>query len=88
MRVPRPVEDKVIDVGALVLRTGAVDNKEKALVAVSCAVASFCTHCHGEFSALARKLGATQAEIDEVEAIAKRVRQRCENEAALYRLNN
>jgi len=87
MKLPRPVEDKVIDVGALVLQTGAVDNKEKALVAVGCAVASFCTHCHGQFATLARKLGATQAEIDEVETIAQRVRQRCENEAGLYRLN-
>ena len=88
MRVPRPVEDKIIDVGALVLRDGAVENKEKALVALSCAVASFCTHCHGEFAALARKLGATDAEIEEVEAIAERVRQRCANEAGLFRLNN
>ncbi len=87
MKLPRSVEDKMIDVGALVLRTGAVGNKEKALVAVSCAVASFCTHCHGEFAALARKLGASEAEIDEVEAIARRVRQRCENETGFYRLS-
>jgi len=87
MKVPRPVQDKMIDVGALVLRDGAVENKEKALVAMSCAVASFCTHCRGEFATLARKLGATQAEIDEVEAIARRVRQRCENGTALYRLS-
>ena len=87
MKLPRAVEDKVIDVGALVLRAGAVDNKGKALVAVSCALASYCTHCRGEFAALARKLGATEAEIDEVEAIASRVRQRCDNETGLYRMS-
>jgi AhpD family alkylhydroperoxidase len=87
MKLPHSVQDKVIDVGALILRTGAVENKEKALVALSCAMATSCAHCHGEFVALARKLGATQSEIDEVEAIAERVRQRCENETGLYRLN-
>lgn len=86
MKVPQAVEDKIIDVGNLVLRNGPLSSRERALVALGCSIASCCTHCNGALRRLARKLEATQEEIEQVEAIAARVRQRCANEAGLYSL--
>ena len=87
MKIPEAVQDKLIDVGDLVLRNGNLDHKTRSLVGLACAITSFCAHCHGQCGSLARKFGATEVEIEEVEAIALRVRERCANKNALYSLS-
>ncbi|MFW6164128.1 MAG: carboxymuconolactone decarboxylase family protein [Planctomycetota bacterium] len=88
MREPQAVQDKVIDVGSMVLRSSALTGREKAYVALGCAVALRCTHCHGAMVRLARKLEATAQEIEQAEAIAQRVRQPCENETGVFLLTD
>jgi AhpD family alkylhydroperoxidase len=88
MKEPQAVQNKIIDVGSMVLRDGALSSRERALVALACSVAAQCTHCHGAMVRLARKLEATAEEVKEAEAIAKRARQRCEDESGLYLLAN
>ena len=87
MKIPQPIQDKLIDVGTLVLGTGTLDSRTNALVALSCAVTGFCTHCHGQCVSLARKFGAAEEEIEEAEAIALRVRERCQNKTGLYTMS-
>ena len=87
MKIPEAIQDKLIDVGDLVLRTSNLDTKTKVLVGLACAVTGFCSHCHGQCASWARKLGASQAEIEEAESIALRVRERCNNETRLYNLS-
>ncbi|MFH1857369.1 MAG: carboxymuconolactone decarboxylase family protein [Candidatus Omnitrophota bacterium] len=87
VKLPNQIQDKIIDVGTKVIREGALEPKTKALVAVATAVSTFCTHCHGQFRATAKNLGATEEEIEEVETIALRMRQRCENETGLFKMN-
>ena len=84
---PDEIQDKLIDIGSMVLKTSVLDNKTKGLIALSTAVATYCTHCHGQATSMAKKFGATEEEIEEVEAIALRMRQRCQNESELFSLN-
>jgi len=88
VKLPNEIQDKIIDIGTKVIKDSALDPKTKALVAVATATSTFCTHCHGQFRATARKLGATEREIEEVEAIALRMRQRCENDTGLFKMND
>lgn len=81
------IQDKLIDIGSMVLKTGVLDNKTRALIALSTAIASSCSHCHGQSKSLARKFEATEEEIEEAEAIAIRMRQKCQNESGLFNLN-
>jgi len=81
------IADKLIDVGQEVIRNGSLEVKSKILCAISSSLASYCTHCHGQFVAIARKSGLTEEEIGEAEAIGLRMRERCANESGLYRLN-
>lgn len=87
MKIPEPVQDKLIDIGTLVLRNGNLGHKARALVGLACAVTGFCAHCHGQCRSLAEKFGATEGEIEEAEAIALRVRERCADETGLYSLS-
>ncbi|NOZ22077.1 MAG: hypothetical protein GXP25_13425 [Planctomycetes bacterium] len=86
MKLPEAVQDKLIDIGEMVLRRSNLKAEAKALIAISASVACRCTHCHGEFKKMAKKLGVVEKEIDEAIEIAVRMRQRCENEGGLYRL--
>ncbi|MCG2659059.1 MAG: carboxymuconolactone decarboxylase family protein [Kiritimatiellae bacterium] len=88
MKIPEAIQDKLIDVGDVVLRNSNLDIKTKALIGLACAVTGFCSHCHGQCVSLAWKLGASPAEIEEAEAIALRIRERCNNETGLYRLSD
>ncbi len=81
------IQDKLIDIGSMVLKTGVLDNKTKALIAISCAVATYCTHCYGQSKSIAEKFGATEEEIEEAENIALRMRQKCQNQSGLFSLN-
>lgn len=81
------IQDKLIDIGSMVLKTGALDNKTKALIGLSTAVVGFCSHCHGQSKSIAKRFGATEEEIEEAEAIALRMREKCQNEAGLFSLN-
>lgn len=74
---PEQIQDKLIDIGSMVLKTGALDTKTKALIAISCAVATYCVHCHGQSKSIAKNFGATEQEIEEAEAIALRMREKC-----------
>jgi len=87
MSLPEAIQDKFIDIGSMVVKTSELDPKTKALLALASAVATCCSHCHGEFTAIARKFGATDQEIEEAEALALRMRIRCQNETAFYSLN-
>lgn len=86
MKLPEAVQDKLIDVGEMVLRKGSLAPEVKALVALCAAVACHCTHCHGEFRKMARSLGRTDQEIEEAVKIAMRMRERCANETAFYKM--
>ena len=86
MRLPQRVQEKLLDIGNLVISEGSLDSRAKALIALATAVSSYCSHSHGYFADMAKKLGATEAEIEEAEEIAMRVRQRCDNEMGLYSL--
>lgn len=81
------IQDKLIDIGSMVLKKGALDNKTRALIALSTAVATYCVHCHGQSKSLAMKFEATEDEIEESEAIALRMRKKCQNEFGLFSLN-
>ncbi|MFH0924799.1 MAG: carboxymuconolactone decarboxylase family protein [bacterium] len=81
------IQDKLIDIGSMVLKTGALDNKTRSLIALSTAIVSCCSHCHGEMEAMARKFEATKEEIEEAESIALRMRKKCENKFGLVKLN-
>lgn len=81
------IQDKLIDIGSMILKTGALDNKTRALIGLSTAVATYCNHCHGQSRSIALKFGATEEEIEEVEAIALRMRQKCQNKSGLFNLN-
>ena len=81
------IQDKLIDIGSMVLKTDTLDNKTKALIVLSTAVATYCVHCHGQSKSIALKFGATGEEIEEAEAIALRMRQKCHNEVGLFSLN-
>ena len=85
--LPEQIQDKLIDIGNMVLRTSALDTKTKALIALSAATATFCSHCHGQFRSTAKKFGATEKEIEEAERLALRMRERCEHESGLFILN-
>ncbi|MBN1836405.1 MAG: carboxymuconolactone decarboxylase family protein, partial [Spirochaetales bacterium] len=82
--LPDGIQDKLIDIGTAVLRTGALDLKTKALIAMATATATACSHCHGQFRATAASFGATAKEIDEADQLAVRMRQSCSNESGLY----
>jgi len=81
------IQDKLIDIGSMVLKTGTLGNKTKALLALSTAVATYCTHCYVQSKSIAKKFGATKEEIEEAEAIALRMREKCDNELGLFSLN-
>jgi len=72
------VQDKLIDTGSMVLKTGHLDIKTKALISLSTAIATYCAHCHYQSKSLARKFGATEVEIEEAENIALQMRQKCQ----------
>lgn len=74
------IQDKLIDIGNMVLKRSVLDNKTKALIALSTAVAAYCIHCHTQSKSIAKNFGATEEEIEEIEAIALRMRQKCQNE--------
>ena len=78
------VQDKLIDTGSMILKTGQLDIKTKALIALSTAVATYCAHCHCQSKSLARRFGATEVEIEEAENIALRMRQKCQNKSGLF----
>jgi AhpD family alkylhydroperoxidase len=82
--LPEEIQDKLIDIGMIILQDGALDPKTKALIAVSTATATSCTHCRGRFKATASQLGATEEQIDEAERLALRMRERCRNESGIY----
>ncbi len=82
--VPERIQNKLIDIGTMVLKTSVLDPKTKALIALSTATATACAHCHGQFRATAAKLGATQEEIEEAERLALRMKERCQNDSGLY----
>ncbi|MBL7130994.1 MAG: carboxymuconolactone decarboxylase family protein [Candidatus Omnitrophica bacterium] len=84
---PEQIQDKLIDVGSMVLKTGYLNIKTKALIGLSTAVATYCAHCHYQTKSLARKFGATELEIEEAENIALRMRQKCHIESRLFSLN-
>jgi len=84
---PEQIQDKLINIGSMVLKTGALDIRTKALIGLSAAVASFCSHCHGQLRSIAKKFGVTEVEIEEVENIALRMRQKCQNQSGLFSLN-
>ena len=86
MILPEAVSDKMIDVGTIVIKNGSLDTKTKILCAISSSIASYCTHCHGQFRDMARKSGLTDKQISEAEAIGMRIRQKCSNESGFYSL--
>jgi len=49
------IQDKLIDIGSMILKTGILDNKTKALIGLSTAVAAYCAHCHGQSKSIAKK---------------------------------
>jgi len=81
------IADKLIDVGSAVIKNESLEVKSKILCAISSSLASYCTHCHGQFVAMARKYGLDEEEIREAEAIGLRMRERCPNESGLYKMN-
>ena len=84
---PEQIQDKLIDIGSMILKNGVLDNKTRALIGIATAVTSFCSHCHGQSKSIAKKFGATEEEIEETEAIALRMREKCCNESMLFKLN-
>ncbi|MBL7132060.1 MAG: carboxymuconolactone decarboxylase family protein [Candidatus Omnitrophica bacterium] len=72
------IQDKLIDTGSMILKTGHLDIKTKALIGLSTAVTTYCVHCHYQSKSLARRFGATEVEIEEAENIALRMRQKCQ----------
>lgn len=86
MGLPRDVQKKLMEIKSMVIRDGPLDRKTKALIAVASAVTAYCTHCHGDISFMARKMGLSDEEIAEAEEIALRMRERCPNEYGLYRI--
>lgn len=89
MQLPSEIEEKLLEIGAMILKgNGRLDQKTRALIALSTAVAAFCSHGHGEFRSLARRLGAAEEEIEEAETIALRMRERCQTESGLFEIAN
>ena len=84
--MPREIEDKVIDVGAAVLKNSRLDRKTKALIAVGAAVAARCSHCHGHGANLALRLGASPEEIEEARELGRLMQRRCSIEGGLFPL--
>jgi len=84
---PEQIQDKLIDVGSMILKTSMFDIKTKALIALSTAVAAYCVHSHGQSKSIAKKLGVSEKEIEEAEAIALRMREKCRNESGLFNFN-
>ncbi|MBL7132188.1 MAG: carboxymuconolactone decarboxylase family protein [Candidatus Omnitrophica bacterium] len=84
---PEQIQDKLVDIGSMVLKTGALDNKTKALIGLSTAVATYCSHCHGQVRSIAKRFGATEEELEEAEAIALRMREKCQNGVGLFSLS-
>ena len=84
---PDGIQDKLIDIGSMVLKTGTLDNKTKALIALSTAIATYCIHCRDQSKSLARKFGATEVEIEDAENIALRMRQKCQNQSGSFSFN-
>lgn len=82
--LPEGIQDKLIDIGSIILRTSSLEPKTKALMAVTAATATACSHCRGEFRRTAARLGATREEIEEAEELALRMRERCRNESGLF----
>ncbi len=84
---PQQIQDKLIDIGSMVLKTGALDNKTRVLIALSTSFATYCAHCYGQAKSLAKKFGVTEKEIEEAENIALRMREKCKNQFGLFSLN-
>ena len=76
--LPDEIQDKLTDVGCMIIKTGKLDNKTKALTALSAAAACYCVHCCGQARSIAEKFGATDEEIEEVRIIALRTREKCQ----------
>ena len=87
MMFTEAIADKLIDVGSAVIKNESLEVKSKILCAISSSLASYCTHCHGQFVGMARRFGLDEEGIGEAEAIGARMRERCANESGLYRLN-
>ena len=81
------IQDKIIDIGGMVLSNSALDTRTKTLLAIATSVSSYCTHCRGEFKAVGRKMGLSEKEIEEAERIGMSMRERCPHEFGLYKMN-
>ncbi len=57
-----------------IMKDGALTAKDKALIALACAVAVKCDHCVKRHQGIALKAGATKAEMLEAAAVAGLVR--------------
>ena len=68
-------QDKLIDIGSIILKRDSLDIKTKALIGLSAAIATYCVHCHGQSKSIAKKFGASEEEIKQTEDIAMRMRQ-------------
>ena len=86
MRLPTPIQDKLIDIGSMVLKQTSLDKETKVLIAVATSVACYCSHSHGEFKIIARKLGLSSEQIEEAEDIGLRMREKGQNSSGLFRM--